>query len=450
MGHAACGELTARTQWPVRGLYPRFELPPARAAVQDVYVKVLQFVPIRVAPQLKTLNDSNFELQNKLFLYGLVLGLLTLMALFSLVLAVSYRRYIYAWYSLYAVFAGLAIASYVGVGNHIFWPNSTVWADKSIILCTAMALAIQLQFCRVMFLHDITSRWVNKAALITLFVSAVCIVGLLFAPLNSMLVRLSFFYVAFASCALMLTVMIGFVAYQRNKMAWLWVLAYAPLLAIVSLTVAEGMGLLPLPDLPYDAVVYSMAFEAIVLMFAMQVHVKAGHQQLVRLATKNELDPLTGFLAPKQFESRFKALWQQAEQNQGDVAVVYVQVSLSPRHGVTGASFNHPQSIKRAVKILHTASREADTVALIAGNVFAILMPGISPSENLSVKLSRLVALGLMPDKDDPKATPIYFRVVASSMCSFFGTPNELDALLFKTLRDKSLWQDRSIRMVRD
>jgi hypothetical protein len=272
-------------------------------------------------------------------------------------------------------------------------------------------------------------------------ISVVCLAGLFAAPLTAIDQRLGLFFTAFFISVVMLALMLGIAIYRRIKLAWLWVLAFFPLLVSVPLSVAEGMGLISLPDLPYDVVVYTVAFEAIVLMFAMQIHVKSGHQQSVRFATKDELDP---------FESSFKALWQQAELSQSDLAVVYVQASLSPRHGKTGEPFVHEHSVKRVVKILHTASREADTVALVAGNVFAILMPGISPSENLSLKLSRLVALGLMPDKDDPKAAPIYFRVAASSMCSFFGTPNELDALLFKTLRNKSLWQDRSIRMVRD
>jgi two-component system, sensor histidine kinase LadS len=444
------GELTARTQWPVRGLYPRFELPPAGAAVQDIYVKVLQFVPIRFSPQLKTLNDSNFEMQNKLFVYGLVLGLMALMGVFSLVLAVSYRRYIYAWYSLYAAVAGAAIASYVGVGNHIFWPDSTVWAESSIIICTLAAMVAQVQFCRVMFLRDPAMRWLNQAALASLAISVSCVVGLFMLPLNAVANRLGLFFIGFTCCVVMLILMIGCAMYLRNKVAWLWVLAFSPLLLLVPVTVAEGLGLISLPNLPYDAVVYTMAFEAMVLMFAMQVHVKMDHHVSVRGAIKDELDPLTGFLAPQQFEVRFKALWSQAEMSQNDLAIAYVQVSLNPRHGTTGGPFNHERSVRRVVKILHTASRDVDTVALVAGNVFAILMPGISPSENLSSKLSRLVALGLMPDKDDPKAAPIYIRIAASSMRSYFGSPKELDALLFKSLRNKSLWQDRSIRMVRD
>jgi two-component system, sensor histidine kinase LadS len=444
------GELTARTQWPIRGLYPRFELPTTDAAAQDVFVKVMQFVPIRFSPQLKTLSESNLEMQQKFFVYGLVMGLLLMMALFSLGLAVSYRRVIYAWYSFYATLACVAIASYVGVGNHILWPGSTIWAESAIMICTLAAMALQVQFCRVMFVRDLNLRWLNNLALGSLAISVVCLVGLFAASLTAIDERLGLFFTAFFISVVMLALMLGFAIYRRIKLAWLWVLAFFPLLVSVPISVAEGMGLISLPDLPYDMVVYTIAFEAIVLMFAMQIHVKASHQQSVRFATKDELDPLTGFLAPQQFEARFKALWQQAELSQSDLAIVYVQVSLSPRHGTTGGPFNHEHSVKRVVKILNTASRDVDTVALVAGNVFAILMPGISPSENLSSKLSRLVALGLMPDKDDPKSAPIYMRVAASSMLSFFGSPQSLDALLFKTLRNKSLWQDRSIRMVRD
>lgn len=444
------GKLKARTQWALRGLYPRFELPSAGATVQDIYVRVSQYVPIRIQPDIKTLNDSNDEMQKKLFTYGLVLGLLLLMGLFSLLLALSYRRSIYAWYSLYAVFAAVTVASYTGVGNHLLWPNSTWWAQISLMTCVLVAMSLQVQFCRVMFLHELVARWVNWAALASLFVSLLCIAGLLTLPLDAIGIRVNLFFIGLANSAVMLVVLVVFLTVKRSTIGWLWILAFSPLVILISITAPEAMGAISFPDLPYDAVVYAATFEAMVLIIAMQMHVKGAYRQKVVLATKDEMDPLTGFLAPQQFEPCLNALWAQAKKGRSDLVIVYVQVSLSPRHGTTGEPFNDEHSIRRVVKILHTVSREADTVVLVAGNVFAILMPGVSPGENLKNKLSRLVALGLMPDRDDPKAVPIYFRVAVASKRSIFVSPQLLVQLMFKTLQDKNLWQDRSIRMLKN
>ena len=444
------GELTPRTQWPLTGLYPRFEVPHPSTGVSDVYVKVLQFTPLRAALQVVPKSQSDLRMQLAIFMYGLTLGLMVLMSAYSLLLAATYRRYVYAWYSIYALLTALAIASYAGIGHLLIWPASTDWAEKSILVTILAGLAAQVQFCRVLFFRDGAARWLDWSALSSVVLSAACIAMQFALPLNEIDNRLNFFYLALVGSSLMLILITGKAIYSKNKVAWLWVLATVPLLTLILLSVAEGVAGFSMPLLPFNAVVYTAAFESVVLMIAMQIHVKASHQAEVVDAAMDVLDPLTGFIAPQHFEEKLKVLWEQAELSRTDLAVVYAQISLHPLHSSTGAPFSHEQSIKRVVRILHMASREVDTIALVAGNVFAILMPGVSPSENLNTKLSRLVALGLMPDKDDPKAAPVYIRIAASSMCSFFGTRQALDELLFKTLRNTSQWQNRSIRIVRD
>ncbi len=100
------------------------------------------------------------------------------------------------------------------------------------------------------------------------------------------------------------------------------------------------------------------------------------------------------------------------------------------------------------MRIIRTVTREADTVARVHANLFAVLMPGVSPGENLAGKLSRLIALGVMTDRDDPLSEPVNLRIAASSRSRFSGTARQLDVLLRQKLPVEGDLDARSIMYV--
>jgi hypothetical protein len=75
-------------------------------------------------------------------------------------------------------------------------------------------------------------------------------------------------------------------------------------------------------------------------------------------------------------------------------------------------------------------------------------MPGVSRSDALTAKLSRLVALGIMEDTDDRRAIPIQFKVLASSLRSFTGSPDLLHSTMQVAMKMPSTWAQRSIRFL--
>jgi GGDEF domain-containing protein len=150
-------------------------------------------------------------------------------------------------------------------------------------------------------------------------------------------------------------------------------------------------------------------------------------------------DPLTGFLASDFFHAKASKMWKRGKRHYGDMAVAYVEATADGR-----------QPVLHTVRLLRTVVRATDIVAHVETNRFAILMPGMSVGENLSGRLSRLVALGRMTDTDHPDSGPVRFRIVASSLGSYSGTWPALHAELLEKFRLPTGWGQRPIRFVKE
>jgi hypothetical protein len=65
--------------------------------------------------------------------------------------------------------------------------------------------------------------------------------------------------------------------------------------------------------------------------------------------------------------------------------------------------------------MVRTITRDFDTVGRLSRNMLGIVMEGVTPGDALKARLSRLVALGLMHDADDPAFMALRFTVAVGS-----------------------------------
>lgn len=97
---------------------------------------------------------------------------------------------------------------------------------------------------------------------------------------------------------------------------------------VLLLTLIEEFGIAPMAWLPHGAILYVLGFEAVVLLIALHLHVKKGHAKTVRHSTLADVDPLTGFVAPRRFPKALAEAWADARQRRRDLSVVYVQANF--------------------------------------------------------------------------------------------------------------------------
>jgi two-component system, sensor histidine kinase LadS len=437
------GDWIPHEHWPVHSLNPQFHIPFLQAGVNDFYLRISNETPLHMAIAVQPIDDIQTQNQHTFLLAGLLLGLMALMFVLSCLMALVYRDTTYAWYALYVGLGFFASATYVGISHYAFWPGGRLcarterWGTDAVIILLMAALTAQTQFCRELFLSSVTSKWVQRG-ITTILGLNVLAIALYFGPID-LATRQALFIAVNLAHALLVGGIVLHAMRQRSFIVRLWCLGYGPLLLVLTLTVLDTFGWYAVPWLPYNTTLYALIFEMPVLLVALHLHAKAQHTQDVRDSTLAGTDPLTGFVAADFFHDKASRMLRKAKRDHGDVAVAYVEAT---------SDANRP--VLHTVRLLRTVVRAKDTVAHVEKNRFAILMPDMSVGEDLSGRLSRLVALGRMTDHDHPDSGPVRFRIVASSLGTYTGTWPALHAELLEKFRQPTGWGQRHIRFVKD
>jgi two-component system, sensor histidine kinase LadS len=430
--------------WPQHGLYPQFQLPLLAAGEHDFFIKIQHDLPVRFAARLWPNDAANQTMQLEFLLIGLMLGLMALMAVITGMFSIAYHDSTYGWYALYVTLGMATCASFVGLGNYLVSSQSMSWPEALPPLFLMASFALQLQFCRAMFVPPASSTWIHTGVSALLVLSVVAM-GMLWW-MRDLRLREAVFVVQSTACiATMLAIAVRALRY-RKQVAGLWLVAYLPLIVVVALTVLENFGWVALPWLPYKAPMYALMFEMLVLLVALHLHAKTTHSRDVRSTTLAGTDPLTGFVPAHLYPDMLTQLWLKALQAKSDFSVAYVLATTHQPERTGGGSIDKKRATLRTVRMLRTVAHEDDTIARVDDDLFAILMPGMGRSEALTNKLARLVALGIMEDKDDRGASQIQFKVLASSLRSFTGSPNLLHSTMQVAMKMPSTWAQRSIR----
>jgi 7TM diverse intracellular signalling/7TMR-DISM extracellular 2 len=431
----AAGDHIAHAQWPLQGLNPQFALPVMAAGAHDFYLKIQNDIPVHFSVHLQRTDAANARNQNRFFLGGLLLGVCALMLAFSGMLAFNTRHKEYLWYALFVGLSCLATATHMALGNYALWPHATAWPEYSNYCLVMIAITVQLQFCRSIFL-PCEGRSRLHAALSAAIAVNIAAIGL-YLYCDHLGHRLILYTFVTCLCTVLAFVLVVRALRQGQRTAWLWLLAYVPLTICVSLVSLDSFGF-AINGISYDAPVYALLFEVTVLLVALYLHTTSLQAHHVRRSVLDSVDPHTGFVASRQYAATAQAIWDQARQNKWDLAVAYVS-----------AASDGPLPEQPIVRLLRTVTREGDTVAHVGKNLYAILMSGQLVGTDLTDRLSRLVALGRMAAKDLAASEPVQFRIVASSNAAFGGTWPQLDATLRNKLNDPKGWSRKSIRYVR-
>ncbi len=449
------GTTVAHQRWPAKGLTPQFrlneslELAAAGASLvkpQDFYIRIQKWIPLRFAVDVQRNDTVSEQTQNTFLVIGLLLGLLGFMVVLGCVLSVLYRNLAYAWYAAYAFCALMAAASFSGIGSYVFWPTTVVWPAISTMVFVMLGLTAQLAFTRAIFIAPRTPKvW---AYLLLVAAALMLLASAVFVAVDQPRLRLALFGLAVpAGFVIIAAIAIRALRYDR-PVATLYLLPFAPMLAVVGLTQVEQLGIAALPWLPYNAPIYGLVLELPLLLVALHLHAKKTHTQAVRSITLAHTDPLTGFVASAQYRNALTGLWDAALDAGADLTVVYVKVVSGYADTSLAATSNARQDVLRCVRMLRTVARDDDTIARVDERVFAMLMPGVSRSERLASKLSRLVALGVMVDADDPRSRPIKFKIVASTRRTFLSDSATLDEALKSVLGKTDVISSRVISYV--
>jgi two-component system, sensor histidine kinase LadS len=440
------GDAIAHDQWSQRTLAPQLRVPALPAGEHDLLIKIVQEFPQQI-PVALMLDGAAAELnQSDTLVAAAVLGLLGLVLLLALHLAYSYRDSVYTWYAIYVLFSLLAIGTYLGICSYLFWPQADKWPEVSILVLTLMSVAAQLWFCQAMFMRDMQSVVLKRMAQCVVIFSALLSLSNLFVV--SANYRITVFSLGLALCIMCIAIIVFKAAVNKLPSAYFWLAAYLPLIVSVVLAALENLSFISPLGLPYSLPAYTLAFEAMVLLFALHLHAKNRHAVQERERALTATDPLTGFLNARVFAQRLSAMWGRAVASNKDLALVMVYVHHSSDKSDPQSALRLERKLLRSVRLLNTITRDVDQIARVGGNVLSVAMPGIPMGDDLNNRLARLIALGLMLDPYDTEPMELHFRMAVGTRGAWGDDLKSLDSHLRVAIGQTSGWGRKPIQYI--
>jgi GGDEF domain-containing protein len=405
----AAGDRVAHTQWSMNSLRPSFPLVSSGAGVQDIYIRVVHQLPATIQP---VIIDAAVAMQRdayNMLWTGALAGLMAALLLICLQMTISYRDQTYFWYANYLLATMMTALAYSGVGQRFLWPMASKLASDAVVCFLLAAFAFNLLFVSAMF-----GKWLHiYYRRITMLLVAACTS---YAALTLYIEE----YAQIATAAVWIiacsSVFILFTAVQawRKSVPYsgYWLLVYIPYMLSITMTTLESSGQIGLPWLPLNTPMLTCMIEAVAMMFCLNAYSRESHAQAVREQVAAQRDPLTGFLNESRFIELASRAWQKASRSGRDISLAYVIVESKEQDVSTVQA---EALMLRSVRMVRTAMRDSDSVGRIGRNILGIAMPDMKPGDDLSARLSRLVALGLMLDPHDGNAHALKFTLAVSS-----------------------------------
>jgi hypothetical protein len=414
------------------------ELADQPAHLRFVMLRVQHRLPLSVSVSVKPIGQMLAQSYVSTAMLAMTLGIIALVCLMTAALAWLHRDPAYAWYALYAGAAWFFCASFLGFSHQVIWPVGGEWPITSILFSLLLAMAAKLQFCRWVFLAPDQQLWLKRASVVVGGICVLVCAGFALQEGHWTAWALASI-VLICACVVLILVVGAWGVLHNREVSRIWLLAFAPVALTVIYRLLEAVGWANEQWVSFNTGVYALGLEVTVMGVAILWFARNRQSVKERRLALDSTDPMTGFSDAKGFHNDLLQVWQDAKLTQTEVSVAYVALLDTVRN---------ERTMRRIVRILRTVAQEGDSVARLDDGTMALLLVNQGVGEGLSDRLSRIVALGLMPDHSD-KATPILrFRIGATSSTHYTSDISGLGADLRRFMTDHERWQGKTIRFL--
>jgi signal transduction histidine kinase len=227
------------------------------------------------------------ELPARIYVLGIIYGVLLVMLLYNLFIFISVRDRSYFYYIVYIGAFGLYQVSVNGAGVEYFWPNNPWWANAATPFLIGLAAVAGCQFARS-FLHTAAhSPWIDRLLMLLMACGLLSMLLALFAS-YAIALRLA------TVLALLFTLVIlaaGVLAWYRGqRVARYFVFAWSAFLLGGMLNTLMVLGFLPNTFWTMYASQIGSALEVGLLSLALADRINVMKEERAELLQKNALE----------------------------------------------------------------------------------------------------------------------------------------------------------------
>ncbi|MCZ4129074.1 sensor histidine kinase [Stutzerimonas balearica] len=270
------------------------DLQPAQP--QRVYLRVQSQGSVQVPLTLWTENAYLEQQPGRIYVLGLIYGVLLVMLVYNLFVYLSIRDISYLYYIAYIAAFGLYQVSVNGAGVQYFWPDNPHWANLATPLLIGAAGLFGCQFTRSFLQTDRHSPWIDRLLILMMAMAAVVMALAVWVDYSlslraATLLALLFTLVVFAA---------GIAAWVRGmRMARYFVIAWSALLVGGQINTLMVLGYLPHSFFTMYASQIGSAIEVALLSLALadRINTLRDERTAILEATGAELASLNRQLA---------------------------------------------------------------------------------------------------------------------------------------------------------
>lgn len=441
----SAGDSVAVQQWPRPGLHPQFALNLSPGGVQEVYLQIRNRLPVNVPIRLATLGAHQHQTEIEHLGIGLILGSLLMLTAWCAIQFAAHRSPVDGWYMLYSLLIALAIANATGLAAQFLWPDVPLWADLAHDVMPLLAVGTTLLFLRhVCALSFRYPRFHWACGVLAWLAMAV-------APLHLVLDR-SIAHLAFnlilASAPLIGLSSIILAWGRANPTAPWLMLAFLPQGIVAAGLLLESTGILPSTWGIRYVLVGAVALAVPLLLHALNIRSRERKEVEVRAEQSPTQDALTGLLAPAEFAQQLREVSVRALEDKEPAAVVLVHIVNFDRiRQVYGDSIAE-KCLLRAVVKLHRILRDVDPAGRVGPAQFGLIIEGITSRQDLSERMVKLIASGLIPLPGLKPEVTLQFHVAAVLLNERIPDPSTVLIELGQLLAGQSPRSRRPIRFL--
>ncbi len=140
---------------------------------KTVYLRVASHGSVQAPLNLWASHAYIEEQPSRLYILGMIYGVLAVMLIYNLFIYLSVRDTAYLYYILYITFFGLYQVSVNGAAIEYFWPDNPWWANTSTTFLIAAAILFASQFTRKFLQTPSLGRWLDVPLLAMMVCAAV-------------------------------------------------------------------------------------------------------------------------------------------------------------------------------------------------------------------------------------------------------------------------------------
>jgi diguanylate cyclase (GGDEF)-like protein len=402
------GDSLPQSAWAERGRTPFFALSP-ESGREVTYLLRIRHERVRFSGPLFLLSQTaaSEQEQRVQFILGAYFGLAGLAIFVALANALVYRDRGFGSYAAYVLTMVLGQAGLTGVGGMLFWPEIPGLSNPMTFFMPVLAGALGVWFVRIVATPQQHSMLLDRVS-VAMILALVAMAG--FDAMRPTVLGFELSMYLLALSMVVVTALLG-LSVARGDRHSRWIAAGFALVVLGGVfPVARSIGLIPSGFLSEYGLMLGSALEMPLLFYGLNRRLNVQTETRARARALAVTDPLTGLTSHRRLLVQLQALLNRASATR-PFALMVVEMA---NHGALAREIGREggdRALVLAASRLRRVVRDADIVARVGAQHFAVLMQSPCSLDCANAMATHVVAQGLRRSEVLPPGSSLRFHV---------------------------------------